>query len=351
MSVAMARKKSPPGIVERVNLASIGWALTIAERGSFRGAARELGVGHASVSRRLRELEESLGVSLFERSQRGLVLTAAGAGFIQEAREAFQHLQHATRMAAEAGRGGTGHLSIGIQPSMGAGFLRKLLQVYSERHPDVRIEVVEGQPPAEQISLVQGRRLDVVFVGNTARPAGCDVVPLWKERLFVVLPSGHRLRDRTAIGWAALQNERFIIRQAKCEQELCARVVGHISDHASGANIRKLNVGRETLMHLVGIGGGLTITSEATVSTAYPDVIFRPLSGDDTTVQFSAVWLPGNGNPALRRLLSLAKLQANQKRRPASASSRGSARRSGKWLITVWIAFLGALSRRFGLWT
>jgi DNA-binding transcriptional LysR family regulator len=85
----MPRKKSSPkGITESaaVNPIAIGWALIIADRRSFRGAARELGIRHASVSRRLRELEESLGVSLFERSRRGLKPTIAGAGFIQEAR-------------------------------------------------------------------------------------------------------------------------------------------------------------------------------------------------------------------------------------------------------------------------
>jgi DNA-binding transcriptional LysR family regulator len=350
----MPRKKSSPkGITESaaVNPIAIGWALIIADRRSFRGAARELGIRHASVSRRLRELEESLGVSLFERSRRGLKPTIAGAGFIQEAREAFAHLQRATRMAAEASRGGTGHLSIGIQPSMGAGFLRTLLQVYSERHPNVTIEFIEGAPPAEHISLVQGRLLDVAFVRDTARPADCDVAPLWKERLFVAVPRGHRLRDRTAVGWPALRNEHFIIRQAKCDPELCERVIKHLSDHTPGAVIEKLNVGRETVMHLVGIGRGLTITSEAAVSTAYPDVIFLPISGNDETVLFSAVWLQGNGNPALRRLLSLAKVQAAERQDQTNVSSRADPHRSGKWPITLSPAFLGALSRRLGLST
>jgi DNA-binding transcriptional LysR family regulator len=128
-------------------------------------------------------------------------------------------------------------------------------------------------------------------------------------------------------------------------------VIKHLSDHTPDAGIQKLNVGREALMHLVGIGRGLTITSEATVSTAYPDVIFLPISGDDETVQFSAVWLQQNGNPALRRLLSLAKVHANQKRDQANASWRANPHRSGQWPITLSLAFLGALSRSLGLST
>jgi DNA-binding transcriptional LysR family regulator len=293
-----------------INPTSIGWALTIADHLSLRGAARELGIGHGSVSRRLSKLEGSLGVSLFERSPRGLKLTNAGAAFIQEVREAFQQLQRATRMAAEAGRGETGRLSIGIQPSMGAGFLRELLQAYSQRHRDVMIEIVEGMPPADHVSLVQRRRLDVALVENTTDAADCDIVPLWNERLFVALPLGHRLGGQTAIDWRALSDERLIVRQAKCDPELCERIIKHLSDRDRSPAIQKLNVGRETLMHLVAMGRGLTITSEATVATPYPNVVFRPILGADDMVRFSAVWSAANDNPALRRFLSLAKTRA-----------------------------------------
>jgi DNA-binding transcriptional LysR family regulator len=312
----MPRKKSSPkGIVESaaVDPISIGWALIIAEQRSFRGAARKLGIRHASVSRRLRELEDSLGVSLFERSHSGLKLTNAGTGFFQEAREAFQQLQRATKMAAEAGQGSTGRLRIGIQPSMGAGFLRELLQAYAERHPRVTIEIVEGAPAAKHVSRVKKGRLDVAFVADTADAADCEIVPLWSERLFVVLPQGHRLGERTAVDWGALRNERFIIRQAKCDPALCERVIKHLGDPARKLVIQKLSVGRETLMHLVAMGRGLTITSEASVATSYPKVIFRPISGGDDTVQFSAVWSAGNDNPARRRFLSLARTRAKQR--------------------------------------
>jgi DNA-binding transcriptional LysR family regulator len=190
----MPRKTAlPKGIAESaaVDPISIWWALVIADHRSFRAAARELGVRHASVSRRLRDLEDSLGATLFERSRRGLKITHAGTNFIQQARDAFQQLQRASRTAGKAGRGETGHLSIGIQPSMGAGFLRELLQTYSEKYSDVTVEFVEGLAPADLVARVQDRKLDVAFVHDAAYATDCDVVPLWHERLFVALPAGH----------------------------------------------------------------------------------------------------------------------------------------------------------------
>jgi hypothetical protein len=98
-------------------------------------------------------------------------------------------------------------------------------------------------------------------------------------------------------------------------------------------------------MHLVGIGQGVSITSEATVASSFPNVVFRSISGGDETVQFSAVWLAENDNPALRRLLSLARTHAKQERR----ESQSNRPRSGTGGITLSLAFLGALARKLGL--
>jgi hypothetical protein len=116
--------------------------------------------------------------------------------------------------------------------------------------------------------------------------------------------------------------------------------------------VQKLDVGRETLMHLVALGLGVSLTSEATIASSFPEVSFRPIVGDDESVQFSAVWLSGNDNPALRRFLSLARSQAKQKKRDTGVASAGVARRqipaSG---ISLSFAFLAAFARKLGLST
>src|ERR1700692_824290 len=119
-------KSSPKGIPEAaaVNPISIGWALSVADHLSFRGAARELGVRQTAGSRRVGALENALGVSLFERSPRGLKITTAGCQFIQDVPEGFRYIEPATRMAGAAGIGKSGRLSTRIPPSMGAGFFR-----------------------------------------------------------------------------------------------------------------------------------------------------------------------------------------------------------------------------------
>jgi DNA-binding transcriptional LysR family regulator len=316
----------------RINPVSVAHALVVAEHLSFRGAARALGMRQSSLSRRVRGLEDKLGVSIFERHRRGVTVTNAGARFLQQARDALVHLDEATKIAGAAGQGATGQLSIGIRSSIAGGFLRELLEMYSAKHPDVAMQFVEGAS-TEQISLIRKRHLDVAFVADTGEAADCDVAPLWSERLFVALPDNHPLGDLKTVEWKALRKEHFIFRQSKWGAALCERVIKHLSDRGHTPRVEKVDVGRETVMHLVAMGRGVSLTSEATIVTSFPGVAFRPISGGDATLQFSAVWWPGNDNPALRRLLSLARVLAREKRkhqhgttprhRPGSISSTG----------------------------
>lgn len=69
-------------------------------------------------------------------------------------------------------------------------------------------------------------------------------------------------------------------------------------------------MGRDNLMHLVAIGEGFTLTSEATTATSFPGVVYRPLS--EEILPFCAIWSPQNDNPALRRLLSLARTMSKR---------------------------------------
>ena len=142
----MTQTKSSPRMPRKspgVNAFSVAWALLVHEHQSLRGAAKEIGVGHAALIRRIRDLEDRLGISLFERTPRGVSVTDAGARYLEHAREALEQLDEASRNAAEAGQGAIGELSIGIVSSMAGGFLRELLEDYAARHPGVSIKLSE----------------------------------------------------------------------------------------------------------------------------------------------------------------------------------------------------------------
>src|SRR5499433_2753162 len=210
MSHSKSRRKKA-AISPALTLVSVTQALLVGDYLSFRRVATVLGVRQSAVSRRVRELEDELGVSLFERHHAGVRITNAGVRFLQEARAALLQLDHAVKTAAAAGSGTVGRLSIGILSSIATGYLRELIRVYWSHHPDVDVQILEGPSP-DNIAAVRKRQLDVAFIVDTTDAKGCETIPLWVERMFVVLPENHALRARNEIEWTDLRNEHLILR-------------------------------------------------------------------------------------------------------------------------------------------
>jgi DNA-binding transcriptional LysR family regulator len=294
-----------------INLISIAQALLVAEHLSIRRAAGVLGVRQSAVSRRIRSLEDALGVSLFERYHGGVRITGAGARFFDRARFALLQLDHAAKTAGAAGRGENGQLRIGIFASIATGFLRELIRRFCEQHPNVGLQISEVAF-REHLALIRRGRLDVAFVMGAPAISNCETAQLWTERVFVVLAQGHILCRKEEIEWEALRDEQFILRQCDPGPVIQDYLVQRLGDLGHRPSVQRFDVGRETSFHLVALGLGVSLTSEATIANSFPGVEFRPIAGDKDAIPFSGVWSPKNDNPAFRRFLSLARLLAKK---------------------------------------
>jgi DNA-binding transcriptional LysR family regulator len=292
--------------LSKIDLVSVTQGLVVAECLSFRRAARVLGTQQSAISRRVRALEDMLGVSLFERNPAGVRPTTAGAQFFEQARDGLRQLDDAVKTAGVAGRGVIGHLHVGILSSMAAGFLREVIRTFHAGHADVALHILEGAS-REQVALVRENRLDVAFVLGAPDLPNCNVTQLWTEHIFAALPQGHTLCDCDEITWESLRYEKVILCQSELGGAIHDRLITRLAELGYSPWVERLDVGREALMHLVALGLGVSFTSEATVATQFPEVVFRPIAGDAARIPFSAVWLPNNDNPVFRRFSSLAR--------------------------------------------
>lgn len=289
-----------------MNLVSISQALLVAEHLSFSRAAQVLGVRQSAVSRRVRALEDELGVSLFERQSGGVRVTEAGRRFFDRSRAGLAEIDFAIRSAGNAGCAGEGAVRIGILSSLSVGFLRDLLVRFREEHAAVAVDILEGST-REHNAAINERRLDIAFVAGEPRAPRCDVALLWQVRVFIALPDDHPQAKATELCWDGLKDERFILSRDAPGPEIHDFVIQRLASLGFSPSVERYHVGRETLMHMVALGFGISVMSETGTATQYPGVVFRPLQADQHLLPYSAVWLPGNDNPALRRLLSLAR--------------------------------------------
>ncbi|WP_118137611.1 LysR family transcriptional regulator [Oceanicella sp. SM1341] len=291
----------------RIELRHLRYFVAAAEQGSFRKAAKALGMQESAVSRRLRDLEDMLGASLFQRRTTGVLLTVAGQRFLVRARTALKSVHQGANEVAGIGRSEEGQIKIGIFSSLASGFLHELLNSYDRAHAGVSIDLINGNP-AEHVAAVRQLRLDVAFITGTAAWRGCDTMHLWSERVFLVLPLQHTLAQLDEIEWTDVSGERFIISDSAPGPEIHDFLMQRLAELGRHPEIEAQSVGRDNLMTLVAIGRGLTLTSEATTAAQFPGVVYRPIQGE--VLPFSAVWSPHNDNPASRRLISMARQMA-----------------------------------------
>ena len=205
-----------------------------------------------------------------------------------------------------------GGCASGIVASIASGFARQLLIRFNEAHPDLEFEVTEGSP-RENVASVRALALDFAIVTGMPLSPGCEVETLWHERVAVAVPEGHPLAANHEIAWEELAQERFIVSRVDPGPEIQDYIIRGLAEVGRHPNVEQVAVQRETLLALVGLGQGLSLVGEAEAGVAYPGVAFRPL--DHEEIPFSIVWSEQNDNPAFRRFLSSARVQAAERRR------------------------------------
>jgi DNA-binding transcriptional LysR family regulator len=284
----------------------------VAESGSFRKAAAVLDVNQSAVTRRIQKLEEALGVSLFERWQGGTRLTRAGSRFADETREIVSGLDAAIETARSAGIAGTGQLRVGVIASLSQGALRNVVGDFLDDYAQVEVSFGESDR-SELLTRLSHRTIDVVVAAGEPPPELGDSLLLDREDIFLAVSADSPYAEKDRLAWADVADAVFIVSAREPGPEIHDYIVRRISDLGRHATVRRHRLGREGIMNLVGLGLGVSLVADHWRGVSYPNVTFVPIGDEGETVPFSITWRPENDNPALRRFLSLARIEAKRK--------------------------------------
>jgi DNA-binding transcriptional LysR family regulator len=162
----------------------------VARTGSILRAAGELGMEPSTLTRHIGRMEREVGVKLFHRSGRGMVLTDAGAVLLQEASKVVDTLQHTRRVAADLAAEGPSQIVIAAQPTIAQVCFGAIAHALRERYPRSRIRVVEGFGH-ELVGWLQEGQVDVALLYVPAQTPIVDYELLLQEPLHCILPPGH----------------------------------------------------------------------------------------------------------------------------------------------------------------
>jgi LysR family nitrogen assimilation transcriptional regulator len=159
----------------------------VAELGSFTRAAAFLSVVQPALSRQVRQLEVELGQNLFERNGRGVVLTDAGSRLLEHTRGILTQIGRARQELEDQRNGDSGHVALGLPPSLGSSVTVPLVKAFEKLLPNARLATVEGLSAYILEWLTVGR-VDCALVYNATASATVDVQPLLDDQLYLIAP-------------------------------------------------------------------------------------------------------------------------------------------------------------------
>ncbi len=274
-----------------MELRHLRYFIGVAEELHFARAATRLGISQPPLSQQIGQLEQELGVRLFDRTSRSVKLTSAGSAFLPEARATLEKASRAINVAHRASRGELGELNLGFNASAPfVPMIARSIYAFRQTWPDVKLNLTEVGGRTHTTQLVD-HALDACFVRGSARPEMCDdieVAPILRERLFVALRPDHRLARRNELHLRDLAGEPLLI----YKREHCAVFTEELFAMLRGADVEPM-VAHEvseisTLFGLAAAGIGLCVIAESMCALQSAKLVYRPLADPEST---TAIWL------------------------------------------------------------
>jgi DNA-binding transcriptional LysR family regulator len=232
--------------------------LAVSEAASVAGAARMLNIAQSAVTKSIQELEDTLGLPLFERSARGMVLTEPGHRFQASARKVLAAVAEAGMVDRERTETLSGNLTIGVTSLVAGYYLAELFARFSRSHPSVQIQVVEDTPPFLEHLLINGE-LDLAIL---------VVEELTRSQNRVWMASAHALATRGEPSLSDCAQHQQIVLEADRIEAVMRSVW---SRHQLQPRVMMRTSSLEAARSLIGTGAAIAVL---------PDFLYRPWTLD-----------------------------------------------------------------------
>jgi DNA-binding transcriptional LysR family regulator len=193
-------KTSEHNFVRRIDLTSLQLFVAVCELGSIGRAAEREFIAASAVSKRLSDLESTLGTAILYRHTRGVSLTPAGESLLHHARSVLFSLEKMQGELSEYADGVRGHVRVHASISAIVQFLPEDLGAFSRQHGEIKIDL-EEHLSTEVIRAVQEGAADLGICNAAAARGELQALPYREDQLALVVPRGHVLAGLAAIAF------------------------------------------------------------------------------------------------------------------------------------------------------
>lgn len=240
---------------------------------SISKAAEQLNVAQPSVSIAIQKLEEELGVQLFDRSQRQIILTAEGILFSQRVNEILTRIQESVTEMNDLRLLQKGAIRIGIPPMIGSFLFPNIFAQFQQHYPLLELKAIEGGSLSIQKLLEQGK-LDVGIISTSASISALEFRPITTSQILVCLNPGHPLTKLASIPFSQLKGQPLIM--LKEDTYVRHLIQTECAKHHFAPTIVFSSVQIGTIIGLIEQGTGISLLFDA-IARKHTTIEIRPL--------------------------------------------------------------------------
>ena len=291
----------------QIELRHLKYFLAVAEDLHFRKAADKLFISQPGLSKQIKQLEEDLGVKLFDRHNRKVELTKTGEYLKGAVAANLKNLDSILNHAKLLEDGVEGSLKLGYVGSAMQEVIPKLLLKFSEIKPNVVFSLNEMDNNRQIQSLLE-QDLDLGFVRTNRVPKGLNISPVFEDTFSLVLPKLHKLNENNFKNLSQLENESFILFDTSYSESYHEVFMQIFDDFGYIPQISHYTVNAGSIFRLVENNLGVSIVP-TTLKLGYDmDIKFIELKNIPQRTILRAVWNKENTNPSLKSILEIMKL-------------------------------------------
>lgn len=314
--------------IMKTGLRRLRYFMTLSDRLNYRRAADDLGMTQPALSRAIAQLEDDLGVALFERNNRRVALTEAGKVFRDGCREALDALECAVTRTRKTAHGEAGKLVIGYTDIAISGRLAEIVRTFRLEQPEIAVALMHCHTEA-QYDLLRSGDIDIGFLTGPVQGTEVDSLLVQTDRFVAILPARHPLAVRSTVRAADLADEPFVLGSTDSWRVFHALLYRLCRESGFEPRVVQRAPDTQGIFGLVACGMGVSIQTENLKPFADERVHVVPIRDCDRPVETFVAWSRSQPRQAVRRFVE----HVRAAREPGPSIGRGAASAEPAWTV------------------
>ena len=289
-----------------MELRQLRYFATLADELHFGRAAKRLALTQPPLSQSIQKLEQELGVRLFERTRRRVVLTHAGKAFLDEARHTLARADGAVERARRAGRGETGRLAVGFLANTAYTLLPLVLREFARRFPQVTLELRELTQP-QQFDALRRENIDVALLRPPVEDTELASQIILEEPFVAALPPAHALCALRRVPVRRLAGEPFVMYPRQPGLVFHHQIMDFCLRSGFSPRVAQEVSQTHTVIALVSAGIGVALVPHSARKIGLAGVAYRPLRETAPLARLAMAWRRADASPVVAAFLGVAR--------------------------------------------